>query len=206
MRKFCCSMLWLLCVVTIASGCRSSSKPPESDYQTVGKDPRRDIDMAKRENAKAVELIAAGKYNEAEKVLRSALAADVTYGPAHNNLGQVYYHQGKLYLAAWEFQYATKLMPGQPEPRSNLGLVFENVGKLDDAVGWYDQAVGLSPDDPQYLGNLARARVKRGDKTPDVRDLLNKLVMRDTRPDWLEWARERLALMPKAATNETATP
>jgi hypothetical protein len=35
-------------------------------------------------------------------------------GPAHNNLGIVYYRQKKYYLAAWEFQYAAKLMAYSP--------------------------------------------------------------------------------------------
>jgi hypothetical protein len=32
-------------------------------------------------------------------------------GPAHNNLGIVYYRQKKYYLAAWEFQHAARLYP-----------------------------------------------------------------------------------------------
>src|SRR4029453_19576722 len=110
-----------------------------------------------------------------EAELKSALAADVMCGPAHNNLGKVYYHQHKLYLAAWEFQYAMKLMPNVPEPRNNLGLVFESAGKLDDAVASYDEARGLEPDNVQFIGNLARARVRRGDDDAGVRDLLRQL-------------------------------
>ena len=93
--------------------------------------------------------------------VRSALEADVTFGPAHNNLGRVYYHQGQLYLDAWEFQYAIKLMPYQPEPKSNLGLVLEAANKLDEAIKNYDEAMNLEPENPQFLGNDARARARR---------------------------------------------
>ena len=115
-------------------------------------------------------------------------------GPAHNNLGKVYFRQGKMYLAAWEFQYAMKLMPNQPEPPNNLGLVFEAAGKLDDAAESYGKAVAREPDNIDALGNLARAP-RRGDKDAEVRDLLNELVLKDTRPEWVAWARDRLATL-----------
>jgi Flp pilus assembly protein TadD len=179
-----------------SAGC-AKNKGAESSagYETVNPDPRRDTVAADRHNAEAVEHMGRGKHDRAEASLKSALAADVMHGPAHNNLGKVYYHQGKLYLAAWEFQYAAKLMPGVPEPRNNLGLVFESAGKLDDAVGSYEEARGMQPDNAQFIGNLARARVRRGDRGPDVRELLEQLVLRETRPAWSEWARQQLAAM-----------
>ena len=173
-------------------GC-AASHPAQRSYQTIAPDPQRDADLARRENARAVGLIDKGDYAGAETALKSALAADIMCGPAHNNLGKVYFHQGKLYLAAWEFQYAMKLMPNQPEPANNLGLVFEAAGKLDEAADSYGKAVALGPDNVQALGNLARARVRRGDHDSSVRALLNKLVLRETRPDWLAWEKATLA-------------
>ncbi|MES1171564.1 MAG: hypothetical protein ABUL56_04300, partial [Actinomycetota bacterium] len=105
-------------------------------------------------------------------------------------------------LAAWEFQYAMKLMPNTPEPRNNLGLVFESAGKLDDAVASYDEAMRLEPDNVQFIGNLTRARVRRGDRDDSVRELLGKLVMRETRPDWADWARGQLATMDARERSE----
>jgi Flp pilus assembly protein TadD len=187
-------------------GCASGNRSRDaskSGYETLGAEPQRQTDSAQLDNARAVELMNQGKYDEAESVLKSALTADVMHGPAHNNLGKVYYHQGRLYLAAWEFQYAAKLMPHQPEPLNNLGLVFEAAGKLDDAVTSYGKAMSFEPDNPQFIGNLARARVRRGEgDDADVRELLSKLVMRDTRPDWVEWARRRLATTGHGAASE----
>src|SRR5687768_470722 len=169
-------------------------------YDTPAGGSRGDSDAARRENARAVQLMDGGDFAEAEAVLKDALSADVMFGPAHNNLGKVYYHQGDLYRAAWEFQYAAKLMPHQPEPLNNLGLVFESAGKLDEAVESYGKAVGAEPDNAQFIGNLARARVRRGDDGEDVRELLSKLVMRETRPDWADWARRTLSRLEGAAT------
>ena len=196
MRNVLLLMASLVMQLPLAGGCASSpAREAGAEYETISSDPRRDADAAARHNADAMRRMADGDYAGAEVALKSALAADVMHGAAHNNLGKVYYHQGKLYLAAWEFQYAAKLMPGLPEPRNNLGLVFEAAGKLDDAVASYDEAMRLAPDDAQFIGNLARARVRRGDRDASVRDLLERLVLRETRPQWADWARARLATL-----------
>ena len=183
-----------------ACGCAGKTRTAAPEYQTLKPDPARDGDSAARQNARAVDLIEQRKYDEAERLLKRALTADITHGPAHNNLGKVYFQRGQYYLAAWEFQYAVKLMPGQPEPRNNLGLVFEQVGKFDEAIGWYGKATELAPDNPLLIGNLARARVRRGDRDEDVRAVLARLVATDTRPQWVAWAKEQLALMPRPRT------
>jgi|SRR6185437_3116892 len=192
----------LILILSTLSGCATSPKKEADAYETIGKDPRHDADLARRENSRAVMLLDKGDYDGAEAALKAALVADIMCGPAHNNLGKVYFHQKKLYLAAWEFQYAMKLMPNQPEPLNNLGLVFEATGKLDDAADSYAKAVTLEPDNVQALGNLARAHVRRGDRDDSVRVLLQKLVLRDTRPDWLAWERTTLSQLQSRALDQ----
>jgi Flp pilus assembly protein TadD len=205
-RKVCRNLSAVRAAVlaTIVVGCagvgcashQKAEKPKDNTYETVAAgEERGDAAKAEQHNAKAVGMLERGDYASAETELKTALAADVMYGPAHNNLGKVYFHQDKFYLAAWEFQYAMKLMPNTPEPRNNLGRGYESAGKLDDAVASYDEAMRLEPDNVQFIGNLARARVRRGDRDDDVRELLGKLVMRETRPDWADWARGELARM-----------
>jgi Flp pilus assembly protein TadD len=202
---------WLLIALPVmllpaGFGCASGGREFKGGYETVSPDPRRDSDAAEQFNEKALRHLDQADYGRAETDLKAALSADVMYGPAHNNLGKVYYHQGKLYLAAWEFQYAAKLMPNVPEPRNNLGLVFESAGKLDEAVASYDEARGLEPDNVQFIGNLARARVRRGDDDAGVRDLLRQLVLRETRPQWSDWARQRLMSMGAGAAEPAPPP
>jgi Tfp pilus assembly protein PilF len=190
--------------VFLLAGCGSAAPRPASDrYETVAPAPNRNADLARQENARAVALMDKGDHAGAEAALKAALAADLMCGPAHNNLGKVYFRQGKLYLAAWEFQYAMKLMPNQPEPPNNLGLVFEAAGKLDDAAESYGKAVALEPENIHALGNLARARVRRGDRDADLRALLEKLVLRETRPDWLAWERGVLSRLVWGGRDET---
>lgn len=194
-----------LCAAVVGTGCKAKPTEASGPYKTLGQDLRRDTEKAKEQNSRAIALIKSGKYAEAEPILKAALEADVTYGPAHNNLGKCYFKRGEMYLAAWEFQYAANLMPDHAEPRNNLGLVFESVGKLDDAVTWYDAALRMGSDSAEYLGNAARARLTRGDRDTAVRDLLEKLVLRETRPEWLEWAREALARMGSAPASQPAS-
>jgi Flp pilus assembly protein TadD len=183
----------VLLILASLAGCAASAKKDADAYETIGRDPRRDADLARRENSRAVMLVDKGDYDGAENALKAALSADIMCGPAHNNLGKVYFRQKKLYLAAWEFQYAMKLMPNQPEPPNNLGLVFEATGKLDDAADSYAKAITLEPDNVQVMGNLARAHIRRGDRDETVRALLQKLVLRETRADWLAWERSTLS-------------
>ncbi|WP_197453663.1 tetratricopeptide repeat protein [Caulifigura coniformis] len=162
-------------------------------YETVAADPHRDTEAAIAKNEKALKHIHAAHWDHAEKALQDALVADVRYGPAHNNLGWVYYKQGRYYLAAWEFEYAQKLMTGIPEPVNNLGLVYEEVGRLAEAQACFDQAAGADPGNPQFLANLARVRLKQGERSTDTAHLLREVAFRDERPEWREWALEHLS-------------
>jgi len=207
MRSLCnlCGLLFIsLLFFGALSGCAPSAT--KSQRLTLARDIHRDTDAARRLSAQALPLIDQAKWNDAEAILQNALDADITYGPAHNNLGTVYMNEGNLYQAAWEFQYAAKLMPYQPQPKNNLGLALEAAGKLDDAVTCYDQALQIEPDNPDVLGNEARARIRRGDKDDKVRQLLEKLQTIDTRPQWVEWARERLAMLGPSSTQPQAIP
>ena len=121
----------------LGPGCTDSTKQSGSNYETVTADPHRDHEAAQRYHREALRLLDSGQVAEAEKALKRSLEADVRFGPAHNNLGQIYFEQGKLYLAAWEFQYAASLMPKQAEPLNNLGLVLEKGGQIDEAVDRY---------------------------------------------------------------------
>lgn len=207
-----CSIADYLLIATLllaASGCSTSppSTQPSGEYRTVTLDPRRNTEAAHNANQAGLDHLDKGQIDKAIQAFKAALTADVTFGPAHNNLGKVYYAQRDFYQAAWEFEYAIKLMPGQPEPRNNLGLVYEAVGKIDEAVNCFDEALRSAPDNPHFIGNAARARVLRGDRTNELRELLSKLILRDTRPDWVAWARRTLALMPShASPHNSASP
>lgn len=187
----------LLLAVTFLAGCsishsqlvKASGKPHSPQLNT----PQRL--EAKKLNAKAIKLIHKDDLDNAERLLKQAIAKDPGYAAAHNSLGEIYYRQDRLYEAAWQFQYAAKLMPRRAEPLNNLGLVFEKANELDKAVTRYEAALKLDPDNTQIIGNLARAKVARGDHDKELRHLLQTLAVKDSRPAWRRWARKQLALM-----------
>ena len=193
-RRRCTPILYIAAALMIA-GCATPEPTPVAGYRTIPESVARDTTIARVENANGLTHLEKGELEKAVVAFQRALTADVTFGPAHNNLGKTYYLLGDLYQAAWEFEYAAKLMPDIPEPKSNLGMVYESIGKLDDAVQWYADANRMCPDNAEIIGNLARARLRRGDEDEMTRVLLTELILKDTRPDWVAWARERLALM-----------
>lgn len=182
-----------------AVGCQAPATDSGTKYETVSGEGIHDTETARKHNALGLKALEEDDLEKAEQSFKQALEADVMFGPAHNNLGKVYFTRKLYYKAAWEYQYAIKLMPHHPEPKYNLGLVYESVGKIDEAVDLYSEARELEPDNPILIGNIARARVKRGDKGIEIRDLLAELLLKDTRPDWLIWARDKLALMKAPA-------
>ncbi len=196
MHRYC---LLALTLVALTTGlCACSTGPSTSSgggYRTIQTQIGADTNEAKRLTAEAAAALREGNSERAEKLLLDALTADVMYGPAHNNLGQLYYQQKRYYEAAWEFQHAIRLMPHQPVPRNNLGLVFEATGQLDEAAEQYELAVVEEPDNAVLLGNLARTRIRQGETGSEVRDLLRQIVMKDTRPEWRQWAERQLHLM-----------
>lgn len=206
----------LTCCVSmllIESGCTPLHTGKRSaDYQTVSADISRDLQAAVRLHEKGLKLLEAPPVHpkrlaKAEKHFRDSLAADVTYGPAHNSLGVVYFLQKRRYLAAWEFELAAKTMPERGEALNNLGLVYESVGKHEDAIAAYQQAHAVEPRNAQFLGNLIRARLRRGDEVESVQPQLSDLVLLDDRPNWVAWGREKLALaglavLPSASAEE----
>ena len=210
MRHLIQTRLLLLCVVCV-SGCKLFHREPTPKYQTVPASPQRDTKTSIKEHEKALKLLedrlgGPKMLAKAEEHLQKALVADVTYGPAHNSLGMLYFQQHQLYLAAWEFEYAARVMPGRVEPLNNLGLVLESGGKLDEAIDAYSQAFVIDSQNPHVLGNLARARLRKGDEFEQVRPLLEELVFYDSRPDWVGWAEEQLGLNPKATTEPQTPP
>lgn len=186
----------LLCTMAAAAligpGCTGKQASPA---ERSAEDLARDTDRAVRLDAEGARHLQAGRLDAAEAAFKNAVAADTMYGPAHNNLGAVYLRQKKYYQAAWEFQYAAKLLPHQAEPRNNLGLVYEEVGKLTEAAASYEEALELEPEAPEIIANLARVYVRSERDDARTRELLEQVVLRDRRPRWTAWAREQLATM-----------
>jgi len=125
----------------------------------------------------------------AEALLCEALAADLWFGPAHNNLGVAALKRGDLYEAANEFEWARKLMPGHPDPRINLAMTLEQAGRIDEALATYQTALETYPNHLPTIQGIARLQVRHGridERTPRY---LSEISMRGVSNEWREWAR-----------------
>ncbi|MFP4354519.1 MAG: tetratricopeptide repeat protein [Phycisphaerae bacterium] len=191
-------LLLTTAAAALAVGC-ADRNDVESDvrYRTVRAEPLRDTRKAQDLNARGIEQLRAGDLDAAEKTFRQAIEADVSYGPAHNNLGKVYLQKKDLHPAALEFQAAIDRMPDHAGPLNNLAMTWEQawvvdpqLGSLDRAIELYRRAVQLDAENIRYKANLARALDRRGDRTDELRKLIDQILQQDTRADWLIWARK----------------
>lgn len=189
----CLALIVFALVSTSVIGCSRLTAAKRPAYSTVPDEPNDDAERAKALNSRGLDKLAHDKLDDAETLFRDALAADVDYAPAHNNLGQVYLRRRQLYLAAWEFEFASNLMPERPECLVNLGLVYETANRLLDARGAYEAALSVAPGDVEALSNLARVCVKLDDDPGRIHYLLSEVVMRNDRPAWRTWAQNLLA-------------
>jgi hypothetical protein len=182
------------------SGCAPWAHETTTNYVTVANETGNDTGKARKLYGTArkemTKHVRGGKcdFAKAEERLQHALAADVRFGPAHHSLGVLYFWQNKLYLAAWEFEYAARLMPDRFEPLNNLGLVYESVGKLDQAKMYYCLAREKAQCSAEVIGNLARVSLRSGQSANAIRPLLEDVLATDPRPEWRRWAGETLGL------------
>lgn len=141
-----------------------------------------------------------GDLCKAEQLLRDALVCEPSHGAIHNTLGKVYFQQRRYYLAAWEFEFAQKAMPDRPEPLNNMGMVYEAVDNFDQAIQYYEMAWASDGNNPEFLGNLVRARIRSGDRSTEVYELLKRLIEIEHRTQWVDWARGQLVFWNRNVT------
>ena len=163
----------------MGSGCASLRDHQEAVIRVESK---RSTDKAQRLTLAGVKAMNTGHIDYAFDKFMEAVAADETYGPAHNNLGLLHYDQGELYDAVLSFERASELMPGDPIVFYNLGLALEAAGRVHEAMDLYWQAVEMDPTNPNFLGNLVRLRVRLGENSPEVVAQLQDLILIETHP------------------------
>jgi len=171
----------------LLGACRSSA--PLTAYNAPAESARNPVE-ADRLSRQAADAIDRGELDHAEELLRRALAHDLYFGPAHNNLGVVFLERDQLYEAANEFEWARKLMPSEPDPRVNLGICLERAGRIDDAMASFDAALQVSPEHLPAIQGAALLAVRSGREEPRLAAWLDAIAMRSDAP-WRGWARSK---------------
>ncbi len=172
------------------TGCGSTRNAPTSPY-TPASEAERNTTKAERLTREAASLIATDLAT-AEAFLREALAHDLYFGPAHNNLGVVFLKREMHYEAAGEFEWAKKLMPGHPDPRVNLALVLDDVGRTEEALASYTAALEVCPGYVPAIQGLALTTLRAGRDDPKLADWLDTIAIQGETPEWSDWARGKL--------------
>jgi len=176
----------------LAWACASPPEEPRrSPYTTPGEDERNTL-LAERLNREAAALIESNP-ERAEALLRGALAEDIFYGPAHNNLGVIHLGRDRLYEAATEFEWARKLMGGHPDPRVNLAIVLERAGRPDDAAEAFLAALEDREDYLPAVKGIARLTVALGRSDERLRTWLERIALGTEDASWRNWALAELA-------------
>jgi len=165
-----------------------------AEQEIIRIDANHDRRIAEKANAMGLHWLEYGDSVLATHAFEKAVAADSRYGPAHNNLGQIYFDGLDMYQAAVAFDRAAQLMPDNPIPQNNLGLALETGGKLEHAIGHYQRAYELDPTNAEFLGNLIRVRMRLDPWDESVVGHLRELRFIETRPEWIDWIEEQLKI------------
>lgn len=177
------------CVMPLTGGCESSGEALGSGAAMV-----RNSAEAQRLTDLAMEEVDRDPA-AAERLLRRAIDADAFHGPAHNNLGVLLLRgpEPRLYEAAQRFEWARKLMPGNPDPRANLALTLERAGQSDEALACYRSALDVAPEHVPALQGLAAIQIRAGRPDAATRRALGIIAVQGTTEHWRHWARLQAA-------------
>ncbi len=120
---------------------------------------------------RGVELVEAGRVNEAMTFYRMALQANPRLVEAYNNLGNLLEQSGRYAEALENYQLAVYYSPRNALLHKNLGVLYQRLGKVPEAMQAYRQYIDLlAPGgaDPAVAGMLAEYENNRKLASRDV--------------------------------------
>ena len=179
----------VLLLALLALGACVSPDGASGPYQSQAEAPRNTA-AAERLTKQAADIIESDP-GRAEQLLREALAEDLFFGPAHNNLGVLFLERGDLYEAASEFEWARKLMPGHPDPRMNLALTLDRTGQSEEALAAYTATLEVYPGHIGAIQGLARLAVMEDREEPRLESWLKRITLEGDSEDWRTWAQSQ---------------
>lgn len=112
--------------------------------------------------ADAEKLIDAGKYSQAEEMLKDLIKAEPKNARHHQLLGDAYRREGKLRDAIAEYETAKSLGGENPELLKSMGTTYKWLKEDKKAADAYSRALKLNPDDREAREDLEDLRLRRG--------------------------------------------
>jgi tetratricopeptide (TPR) repeat protein len=105
-------------------------------------------------NELGASLSAEGRYQEAKKHFKSAIARNPKNAEAICNLGYLWLIQGRFADAENQYRQALRIRPTDPNIGAQLGLALVNQGLLDKARTQFDKVLKTSPRCAAALSGL----------------------------------------------------
>jgi predicted O-linked N-acetylglucosamine transferase (SPINDLY family) len=134
-----------------------------------------------------VRLRRSGKLQQAELLLRKAIAAAPTSASVHVHLGVVLAELGQLEEATQLFSRAVTLDPDDPYAQMNLANAYRRRADFDKALEHYRAAVRVKPDLVVAWSNMLRPLLDSCDWAGISRAL--EAIVQPRGPDEPEWRR-----------------
>jgi tetratricopeptide (TPR) repeat protein len=79
----------------------------------------------------------------------------------HNNLGNIYFREGKLDKAIHHYSESLRINPGFALAHNNLGAAMLRAGDIEKAIFHFQTALRLNPDDKDARNNLNKTLVHK---------------------------------------------
>jgi tetratricopeptide (TPR) repeat protein len=100
---------------------------------------------AQRSYEQAQRSIAAGRLDEAERMLLQLTQAHPDFAAAQASLGAIYRRAGKLEPAVQRLERATQGDSPSAQQLNELGIAYRELGKFEQARESYERAIGIDP-------------------------------------------------------------
>ena len=140
---------------------------------------------------RGLEALEASQLDRAGSCLTDAIGADDRNAHAWMALGVVRFRQDRLFQAASAFDRAARLEPTRHEPHFNIGTVLESAGHHAQAVEAYNTALKLAPNQLEVMENLARCYIHTGTQPQRARELIERCLQTERRPEWRAWLQDQ---------------
>src|SRR5260370_22065680 len=156
-----------VCILGLAilDNASAQQQQPTVRGKSKGAVSREDVASLLRE---AASLLQAGKLDEAEPLVRRAVAAAPSNADAHNLLGTILDQRGHTQAAEREYLAALRFNPRSTSAHANLGVLLARTGRAEAAVAAFEAVLREVPDHPQATINLSLLYAARGDYSPAV--------------------------------------
>lgn len=131
----------------------------------------------------AQELLAAGKYAEAQRSFEQLAAANPTIAEIHANLGLIYFEERMFQPAIKELRRALKLNPSLSKSAAVLAMSLSEIGEYSEALPGLERGFHSSDPEMKRMSGLQLERaytaLKRDSKAVEVALELNRLYPDD---------------------------